>query len=106
MSKKVLVIGATGHVGTFLVPRLVEGGFEVVTMSRGLAKPYLDDRRWNSVKQIVVDRHAAEADGTFVPMVQAANAEIVIDMICFDLESAKKLVQGLQGRVEHFLHCG
>ncbi len=26
---KVLVIGATGHVGTYLVPRLVELGHEV-----------------------------------------------------------------------------
>ncbi|MBW8788837.1 MAG: NAD(P)-dependent oxidoreductase, partial [Rhizobium leguminosarum] len=31
---RVLVIGATGHVGTYLVPRLVEAGHDVVTISR------------------------------------------------------------------------
>ncbi|MCA9890882.1 MAG: NAD-dependent epimerase/dehydratase family protein, partial [Anaerolineae bacterium] len=32
---KVVVIGGTGHVGTYLVPRLVEAGHEVVCISRG-----------------------------------------------------------------------
>ena len=33
---RVVVIGATGHVGTYLVPRLVRAGHEVIAMSRGL----------------------------------------------------------------------
>lgn len=41
---RVLVIGATGHVGTYLVPRLVEAGHDVVTISRGAAKPYTENR--------------------------------------------------------------
>jgi nucleoside-diphosphate-sugar epimerase len=32
---RVVVIGATGHVGTYLVPRLVRAGYEVVALSRG-----------------------------------------------------------------------
>jgi nucleoside-diphosphate-sugar epimerase len=34
-------IGATGHVGTYLVPRLVRGGHDVVGLSRGLRDPYV-----------------------------------------------------------------
>ena len=32
---RVVVIGATGHIGTYLVPRLVRGGHEVIAVSRG-----------------------------------------------------------------------
>ncbi len=37
---RVVVIGATGHIGTYLVPRLVCGGHEVIAMSRGAREPY------------------------------------------------------------------
>ena len=37
---KIVVIGSTGHVGGFLVPRLVEAGHEVVAVSRGESEPY------------------------------------------------------------------
>ena len=37
---RVVVIGGTGHVGTYMVPRLVEQGFEVVVISRQEREPY------------------------------------------------------------------
>jgi nucleoside-diphosphate-sugar epimerase len=37
---RVVVIGATGHIGSYLVPRLVRGGHEVMAMSRGTRGPY------------------------------------------------------------------
>jgi uncharacterized protein YbjT (DUF2867 family) len=32
---RVVVIGATGHIGTYLVPRLVRAGHDVIALSRG-----------------------------------------------------------------------
>ena len=32
---KVVVVGATGHIGSYLVPKLVWAGHEVIAMSRG-----------------------------------------------------------------------
>jgi nucleoside-diphosphate-sugar epimerase len=32
---RIVVIGGTGHIGSFLVPRLVRAGHEVVNISRG-----------------------------------------------------------------------
>jgi nucleoside-diphosphate-sugar epimerase len=58
---RVVVIGATGHIGSFLVPRLVAGGHEVIAMSRGLRGPYLPSPRWDSITMITVDRPAADA---------------------------------------------
>jgi nucleoside-diphosphate-sugar epimerase len=35
MTVRIAVIGESGHVGSFLVPRLVRVGHEVVNLSRG-----------------------------------------------------------------------
>ena len=32
---RVVIIGGSGHVGTYLVPRLVEAGHKVINLSRG-----------------------------------------------------------------------
>jgi uncharacterized protein YbjT (DUF2867 family) len=42
----VVVIGATGHIGTYLAPRLVRGGHEVIAMSRAARDPYRASREW------------------------------------------------------------
>ncbi|AYG63068.1 NAD-dependent epimerase/dehydratase family protein [Rhizobium jaguaris] len=103
---RAVVIGATGHVGTYLVPRLVDAGHEVVAVSRGWAKPYSPNRAWDAVEQLTMDREAMEKDGSFGPAILALKADIVIDMICFTLESAKHLAEALSGHVSHFLHTG
>ena len=103
---KVVIIGGTGHVGTYLVPRLVAAGHEVVCISRGESQPYLPHAAWDKVERVFIDRAAAEADGTFGERIAAMQADVVIDMICFTLESCQHLVEALRGKVEHFLHCG
>ena len=103
---RVLIIGATGHVGTYLVPSLVGAGHEVVAMSRGRRAPYHADPAWASVESIEIDREAAEADGTFVDAVHAARPDAVIDMVCFDPSSARTLAAGLAGDVSRLLMCG
>lgn len=103
---RVVVIGGNGHVGTYLVPRLVEAGHEVINVSRQQSQPYRPNAAWKSVQQITIDRVTAEAAGTFGPRVAALRPAIVIDMICFTLESARHIVEALRGRVNHFLHCG
>jgi len=49
---RVVVIGATGHIGTYLVPRLVRGGHEVIAISRGTRDPYHASREWSSVRRV------------------------------------------------------
>lgn len=103
---RVVVIGGTGHVGTFLVPRLVRAGHEVIVVSRGAAKPYQADHTWQWVRMEALDRTALEADGKFGTAIAALAPDIVIDMICFSLASAEQLVAALHGKVDHFLHTG
>lgn len=103
---RVVIIGGTGHVGTYLVPRLAELGHEVIVVSRRKRQPYRPHAAWNRVKQVTIDRKEAEAAGTFGRQVADLEADVVVDMICFSLDSARQLVEALAGRVRHFLHCG
>jgi nucleoside-diphosphate-sugar epimerase len=103
---RIVVIGGSGHVGSFLVPRLVRAGHEVVNLTRGARAPYVADDAWSAVEQISVDRAAEDAAGSFGRRVAALGAEVVVDMICFTPQSAAALVEALRGRSGHLIHCG
>lgn len=103
---RVVVIGGSGHIGTYLVPRLVEAGHEVVNVSRGKREPYSPHGAWRHVTTVTADRDAEEADGTFGRRIAELEGDVVIDLICFTEASARALADALAGRVRHFLHCG
>jgi nucleoside-diphosphate-sugar epimerase len=103
---RVVVIGGTGHVGTYLVPRLVEAGHEVVVLSRRQRKAYLPHGAWSVVEMVLADRRAEDEARTFGERIVRLKPDIVIDMICFTDSSARHLVDALRGRVQHFLSCG
>ena len=103
---KTIVIGGTGHVGTYLIPRLVSLGHKVTCVTRGRAEPYTKHAAWTSVKMVHIDRNEEEKKGAFAAEISALKPDIVIDMICFTLESARHLVEGLRGRIRHFLSTG
>src|SRR4051812_8811715 len=103
---RVAVIGATGHVGTYLVPRLVRAGHEVLALSRGEREPYRPAPEWGAVRRIAVDREAEDAAGSFGERIAALDADVVVDMICFTAESAQQLVDALRPARPLLLHCG
>ncbi len=103
---RVVVIGGKGHIGTYLIPRLVEAGHEVINITRSQRAPYQPHGAWQQVRQVTLDRDAAEADGTFGAQIRALEAAVVVDLICFTLDSARHLVEALRGQVQQLLHCG
>ncbi|GAA3140585.1 nucleoside-diphosphate-sugar epimerase [Kribbella aluminosa] len=103
---RTVVVGGTGHVGTYLVPRLVRLGHDVTVLSRGERTPYHSDGAWSDVTFVRVDRPAEDAVGTFGRRVADLDPDIVIDLICFTEDSARQLAEALDGRIQHFLHCG
>ena len=102
----VVLIGGTGHVGTYLVPRLVEAGHNLTVVSRGKRKPYQEHPAWAHVDMKQMDREAEERRAAFAGEIAALSPDAVIDMICFTPESARHLVEGLRGGVQHLLFCG
>jgi nucleoside-diphosphate-sugar epimerase len=103
---RVVVIGATGHIGTYLVPRLVDGGHEVIAVSRGRRGPYHESPQWDAVTTIMADREAEDSAGTFGARIAALRPGAVIDLICFTGASARQLVEALRASRPLLVHCG
>jgi nucleoside-diphosphate-sugar epimerase len=102
----VVVIGATGHIGTYLVPRLVRAGHEVVAISRGERKPYVEAVEWRSVQRVNADRAAEEGAGSFGRRIADLEPDAVVDLICFTPASAQHLVDALRPARPLLVHCG
>ena len=62
---RVVIIGGSGHVGTYLVPRLVGPGSRSSTSAAGKREPYRPHAAWEAVRHVALDRDAEEKAGTF-----------------------------------------
>ena len=102
---RIVVIGGSGHVGTYLIPALVERGHDVVNVSRGVSRPYRPHFAWSEIENVSLDRAAEEKTGQFGARIAGLRPDIVVDMIAFDLSSTRQIVDALRGRVEHYLFC-
>jgi nucleoside-diphosphate-sugar epimerase len=100
--RRVVVTGATGHIGTYLIPRLVRAGHEVVAMSRGSREPYHPSPEWRSVRRVILDREAPDA----ADRIAAEQPDAVIDLISFTPASTQQLVDALRPRRPLLVHCG
>jgi len=103
---RVVIIGGTGHIGSYLTPRLEEAGHTVLCVCRGLKAPYRPHPAWSRIQYVHLDRDAEEAAGAFGERIAALDAQAVIDLTCYRPESAQQIVEALRGRIEQFLHCG
>jgi len=99
---RVVVIGGSGHIGSFLTPRLVERMHDVLCVSRRARQPYVPHGAWKRVEQVTLERNAA----TFGSSVRELDPDVVIDLISYTPETTRTLVDALRGRVLQFLHCG
>jgi len=105
----IVVIGGTGHIGSHLVPQLAAAGHGVTVLSRGHRRPYASGLVWpGDVTNVVVDRDEQEAAGTFGTLVADRQADVVVDLTCFTLDSARQLTTALAAAPTppHLLHCG
>jgi len=103
---RVVVIGATGHIGTYLVPRLVRAGHEVTAISRGTREAYHPSPQWRAVRRVTADRDAEDAAGTFGARIAALHPDVVIDLVCFTAASARQLLDALRPARPLLVHCG
>jgi len=100
---KVVVTGACGHIGTYLIPMLVKYGFEVVTVTRGISKPYVYNSAFDKVQKVYLDR---EKEPDFANKIAEMNPDIVVDLINFHIEDTHKMVEALKNtKLSHYLFC-
>ncbi len=103
---KVLVIGGTGHIGSFLVPMLVSEDYEVAVLSRGLTRPFPQNFLFSRVHTETIDRARDEQDGQLQEIIRKHEPEAIIDLICFEPRSADYLIDLLSGTDTLLLSCG
>src|SRR4051812_45660952 len=103
---RIVVIGATGHIGTYLIPRLVSAGHDLIALSRGEREPYKPHQAWSKAERVSIDRSSEETAGTFGKSIVSLRPDVVIDLICFTVDSAQHLVKALEGTDALLLHCG
>jgi nucleoside-diphosphate-sugar epimerase len=103
---RVAIIGGTGHIGSYLTPRLADAGHTVICISRGLKEPYRQHAAWQSITHVSMDRTAEEQAGRFGERIAALDTNAVIDLTCYKLKSAQQLAAALLGTRTHLLHCG
>ncbi len=100
--KKACVIGGKGKVGNFLVPMLVNDGYDVTVVTRGETNWYLDKKEYADVHEVRLNRN----DASFVKTIADGQYDAVVDMICFDHSDLLKLVAALKGSTNHLVVCG
>ena len=105
-SKNVLVIGGTGHIGSYLVPLLVSRDYKVTVFSRGTTKPYPGSFIWKNVPIVKIDREREEKNGNWQEKIEEADPDIIVDIVCFEPESAQLMAELLDGEDIHLLTCG
>lgn len=102
---KIIVIGGSGHIGSYLIPKLVKAGHTVINVSRGQSKPYKEDSAWREVESLILDREKEE-NGVFEKKIAALNADVVVDLINFTLEDTKRMTEALKStNLSHYLFC-
>ena len=90
---RVIVIGAAGHIGTYLIPMLVDNGYETTAITRTMSQPYEDAPAWHKAERVLLDR---ENDPDFILKLKEMKPDIIVDLVNFRIADTKKIVEGLE----------
>lgn len=97
---KVLVIGGTGHIGSFLIPQLVADGHAVTVVARG-ERPAPPDPAFEKVTLV---KRAYERKGDAWPKFLASlDAEVVIDILGTNVPG---VFEATKKTARHLIACG
>ncbi len=92
--KKALVFGGSGHCGSYLVPRLVDMGYEVHAVSRGTRDPYtIDMPQWKNVTFHVLDRRNTDDKYAAGNLALEIRPDVICDLISYTKEEIEGLME-------------
>ena len=90
---KIVVIGASGHVGSYLVKELVNDGYEVLALMRGNRVPHgYEENIWEKVKIVNMSREELYQ----TDFIEQVNADVICDLIAFDVDGVKKIISKIK----------
>ena len=90
---RTVVIGAAGHIGTYLIPMLVDNGYETIAITRKMSQPYEDAPAWHKVERVLLDR---EKDPDFIEKLKAMKPDVIVDLVNYHAAETKKIVDGFR----------
>ena len=100
---RAVVIGAAGHIGTYLIPMLEDSGYDTIAITRTMSQPYEDAPACHRVKRVLLDR---EKDPDFIDRIKEMEPDIIVDLVNFDIRETEKIVEGFRGSgLSHYLYC-
>ena len=93
---KAVVIGGSGHCGSYIIPQLVQMGYEVYNISRGTREPWTSEMpEWEKVKNITADRKELMKERKFGRMIAELDPDVVVDTVAYTMEDITELCEGL-----------
>ena len=92
-----MVVGGTGHVGQFMVPKLVDAGLEVIVVGSGKT-PLPENKQWSHVKYLKYNVNEADERSTLAEVAP----EVVVDMP----GSAWRIYENMKSVSKHIIACG
>ncbi|HAZ19789.1 MAG TPA: epimerase [Clostridiales bacterium] len=100
---KIIVIGATGHIGCYLVPALLREGHTVYAVARGNKQAYgYQEDEWAGVHWIYATRDEFCAD---TRRLEEIATDVVCDLISYHIQEVDDLLASLDPRV-HYIQIG
>lgn len=100
---RTVVIGAAGHIGTYLIPMLVDNGYETIAITRKMSQPYEDAPAWHKVERVLLDR---EKDPDFIEKLKAMKPDVIVDLVNYHAAETEKIVDGFRDSgLSHYLYC-
>ena len=96
---RVMCIGGTGHIGSFLVPLLVEAGHQVIVVSRGKT-PACSDLACRSVQ---FKNISYTGDQGWRDFITQTIAEVIIDILGGDVPGT---FEASRDSCKHYIACG
>ncbi len=103
---KAVVIGGSGHIGSYLVPMLATRNFDVTVFSRGNTNPYPKSVAWEGVEFIHANRQEKEKSGHWQEKLEDVSPDVIVDIVCMEPESARIMADFLKGRDTHLVSIG
>lgn len=89
--KNILVLGATGHIGSYLVPALVQAGYQTTAVSRSRRTPYSKDNpAWEKAERFSGTREEG------IRLLESRHYDAIIDLIPYTKEDAALLTSAMQ----------
>ncbi|GEM_PF-6204337 len=100
---KILLIGGTGHIASYLIKDLIKFGAEVTAVSRGSTVPYENQKLFSKVRLHTLDREKAENGHAWEIFMASQKWDIVVDFIAFEPRSAEISYKTLRNHVKHYI---